>query len=281
MPEFDESNISMAELKRILPEDAMNEVAKNLINDMMQAPPPFHLVGGNELYTLGNHTVHAGGDNFIYLQVTVPEEFGKEYIDERVKMDLDDDLFETIEQLGLDEEETIGKIALFILSSVNTGNEIHNYASALRDYIGEYAVDSGKGETDSGEILSGMNNNIDMIIEKSDNQKDIYYLRGVKIHIKSIISDTVSAIKDAVELYNEAIDELELHEEMSVNLMAGRGYDDIETDTSVVNEVFGWIVNPLEYINQNQDIRFNLTQYESQYGQLPRQPELPGIEAKG
>lgn len=280
MPKIDESNISVAELKRILPEDVLGEVAQNLINDIMKSAPPFHTTGGNDLYTLGSHTVHGGGDNFIYLQVTVPEEFGKGRATDIVEMDLDIDLENSIEELGFNKEEMIEKITLFILANINGESDMHNYSCALRDNIGEYAFDKGEGETDSSEILDAMESNIDYLIKNAESQTEIYHLRGLKIHIKSTITDRVSDINDAVELHNEVMNELKHDYNSAIDLRTGYGYDGAETDANVVNKVFEWLVNPLEYINQNQDMRFNLIQYESQYGKLPRQPELPGIEAK-
>lgn len=273
MPEqIDESQIKVGDLARILPDAVLPEIAKNLLADIMQSIPPHHMNGGESLYTRGFVDI-MGGDNFFNVEVDVPLALGKEIVRDSISYDLSGEQEVQIQTLGVDNNAVLDQIGLFILSNVNSGSHLHNFAIDLLGELGAVAFYKNQGTVEAGEVEGYMFEAIDKSIKKAVDIKTKYFWQGVRKHIEALLKfGKIELFKSAMDVFNDAVGE---------DSNARLSYDiehDFAGDVEVVEEVLNYIINPIEYLKANPDMTINLTQYEQQYGKLPRQPGLPGIE---
>jgi hypothetical protein len=267
----DESQIKVKDLARILPDEVLAEMAKNLVGDIMQAAPPMFWNGGEDLYTHGNVVFYTDNNSF-YAQMTVPVESGRETVNLIVGWGLSKEAEETLEELGLEKDKMIEQIGLFILSNVNGESSLHEYAVNLFDEIGTDAFSGGQGEVDTGELIAYVEEEIGEIIGRTPDIKGKFYWQGVLKHTQALLnSGKVPNVKSAIEVFNEAI-------KNSQNEITYYNDADRDFDEQVVEDVFNYLVNPISFFKANPDMIINLTAYEQQYGKSQRQPELPGIE---
>ena len=273
--QIDESQIKAQDLRRILPDDVLPGLAKNLLQDIMQASPPFFMGGGNSLYNHGNVDIWGGGDNFFSLEVDVPTDIGKEVVREVIDNHMARETEARIEELGLDKEEIENQIGLFILSNVNGEADLHNFACDLFHEMGTSSFYVNKGKVNPDEVANYMDEIIGKAIKKAKDIKTKFYFQGVQKHIDAFVKQsTIESLKSAMDIFNDAMEKPDGGEWL---LNFDRELD-LSFDDEVIDTVLNYIVNPVKYLQDNPDMVINLTAYEQQYGPLPRQPDLPGLE---
>jgi len=268
--QIDESQIPAKMLFRILPEETINELAKSLLKDIVNAPPPFFMQAGEDLYIHGDVDVKLG-DNYEYENITTSIEIGKDAVDTVISSMIDNDKEEELVSLGYNENDIVNQVGLFILSNVNGMTDLHEFAINLFREIGALAYYKGDGEIETGSIRSYIDESIEVELEKVVNIKEKFYWQGVKKHFDALLkSNKIVNVKKAIETFNDIIGEdRRITVEDSV---------DISYEQQVVDDVVEYLANPIKFLKDNPDILINLTAYESEYGKLPRQPELPGLE---
>jgi hypothetical protein len=229
--------------------------------------------GGESLYTRGFVDIIGGGDNFFNVEVNVPLALGKEIVRDSISYDLSGEQEVQIQTLGVDNNAVLDQIGLFILSNVNSGSNLHNFAIDLLGELGAVAFNKNQETVESDEVEIYMFENIENRVNKAKDIKTKYYWQGVRKHIEALLkSGKIELFKSAMDVFNEADGE---------DSDARLSYDiehDFAGDAEVVEEVLDYIINPIEYLKANPDMPINLPAYEQQYGKLPRQPGLPGIE---
>jgi hypothetical protein len=270
-PSIDETKIPAQMLFRILPEDAINELAKSLLSDIFNAPPPFFTQAGEDLYTHGNVNIGLGNDGYESANITTSIEIGKDAVDSVIShMISNSDKEIEIESLG-DKDEVINKVGLFILSNVNDMSDLHEFACGLFSEIGALAYYRGDGDIDAGGISSYINETINTKLEKVASIKEKFYWQGVKKHINEVLkSEKITVVKRVIEIFNDVIggdDGISVEDSV-----------DISYEQHVIDDVIEYLLNPIKFLRDNSDLIINLTAYENEHGKLPRQPELPGLE---
>lgn len=274
-PQIDETAMSYTDLISVLPEGTVDEVSKNLVKDQMESSPPFFMQAGEGLYTRGSVGIYGADDKYFDVQIEVPVEIGKKIINQEIEWDIDESIEEQIEMLGLNKDEIVEKIGLFILSNVNRMPLLHNNACQLFDLIGYDAWNDGVGEIGGdGGLADYMIENLDKEIASAGDVKIKFRLQGVKKHIESLLkSFTIQSYKSAMDIYNSALEDIRQNFH---DVSWDRNFE-TRIETEAIKTVFDYLVNPASYLRDNPEIRINLIEYEQQYGKLPRQPQLPGM----
>ncbi len=269
--EIDESQIPVKMLFRILPEEAINELAKSLFKDIIKSPPSFFTVGGEELFTNGSVDIICGHDEVISPDITTTPDVGKEAVESIVSSGIDYDKRQELESMNYDVDDIVYQIGLFILSNINGVSDLHNYASDLFREIGALAFYRDEGTINTSDLKYYIDKTIEKHVKNANDIKTRYYYIGVQKHMNVLLkSNKIKNIKNAIDVFNNSFED-------DYRISA---YDrvDLSYDDEVVNNVLGYILNPIEFLKDNQDMMINLTEYEQQHGQLPRQYELPGLE---
>lgn len=271
MPEIDETKIPANMLFRILPEESANEVAKNLLKDMANAPPPLFMQAGDNLYAQGNVDI-ACGDSYESENVTTSVEIGRDAVDTIISSMIDDSVNkEALVSLGYDDDEIVHRVGLFILSNVNGLSDLHNFAVDLFREIGTLAYYKSDGDMGTGFIASYIDDIIKTRLEKTVNIKEKFYWQGVQRHLNILLkSKKIADVKNAVSNFNDCVKSDE-----SINI---EDSVDLSYEQQVIDDVLDYLAHPINFLKDNPDMLINLTAYENEYGKLPRQPELPGLE---
>jgi hypothetical protein len=270
-PPIDETKIPAQMLFRILPEDAINELAKSLLSDISNAPPPFFMIAGEDLYTHGDIDVGLGNDGYESANIITSVEIGKDAVDTIIShMIGNSDREVEIESLG-DKDDVINKVGLFIISNINDMSDLHEFAINLFREIGALAYYRGDGEIEISGIGTYIYETIEAKLEKVVNIKEKFYWQGVKQHFDALLkSNKIVDVKRAIEIFNDVTggdDSISVEDSV-----------DVDYEQQVIDDVIEYFLYPIKFLRDNPDLIINLTAYENEHGKLPRQPELPGLE---